>query len=242
MSAGDLPPAGRCQGGYVGHAGYAGHVGQGGHAGHVGQGGQGGHVDRVGQGGHVGQGSHVGLAGHAGPSARPGSIGGAAAVMISACHAMAERFHRGGKLLVLGSAGCAADAARITVDFLRPIGVGRRGLPAVAFGPDATRCLSRLRRLAEPGDIVLAVAPNGCCPDVAAALGLARARGLVTVALVGGDGGDVAADALADHVLVARSGDPAVVKDLHGTMYHALWELVHVLLEQPGLFDPAVLS
>jgi D-sedoheptulose 7-phosphate isomerase len=162
--------------------------------------------------------------------------------MITACHAMAERFHRGGKLLVLGSGGCAGDAARITVDFLRPIGAGRRGLPAVSFGRDVDRCLSRLGRLAEPGDIVLAVSPDGCCPNLASALALARSRGLVTVALVGGDGGDVAARALADHVLVARSGDPVVVKDLHGTMYRALWELVHVLLEQPGLFDPAVVS
>ena len=176
----------------------------------------------------------------AAPPARPGSLGGAAAVMISACHAMAERFHQGGKLLVLGSAGCAADATRITVDFLRPIGAGRRGLPAVAFGRDVARCLSKLGQLAEPGDMVLAVSPDGRCPDVAAALALARSRGLLTVALVGGDGGEVAAGALADHVLVARSGDPAVVQDLHGTMYRALWELVHVLLEQPGLFDAAV--
>jgi D-sedoheptulose 7-phosphate isomerase len=167
-------------------------------------------------------------------------MGGAAAVMITACHAMAERFHRGGKLLVLGSAGCAGDAARITVDFLRPIGAGRRGLPAVAFGRDAARCLSKLSQLAEPDDMVLVISSDGRCPDLAAALELARSLRLVTVALVGGDGGDVAALALADHVLVARSGDPAVVKDLHGTMYHALWELVHVLLEQPGLFDSAV--
>ena len=128
------------------------------------------------------------------------------------------------------------------MDFLRPVGAGRRGLPAVAFGRDGSGSLSRLRRMAESGDIVLAVSADGCCPDdLAAALALARSRGLVTVALVGGDGGRIAADALADHVLVARSGDPAVVRQLHGTMYRALWELVHVLLEQPGLFDPVVL-
>jgi D-sedoheptulose 7-phosphate isomerase len=54
------------------------------------------------------------------------------------------------------------------------------------------------------------------------------------VALVGGDGGAGAAGRLADHVLVARSTDPRVVKEVHVTTYHVLWELVHVFFEHPG--------
>ncbi|MFD1052032.1 phosphoheptose isomerase, partial [Kibdelosporangium lantanae] len=55
--------------------------------------------------------------------------------------------------------------------------------------------------------------------------------GMLTVALVGGDGGSIAAD----HVLVAASDDPRVVKEVHVTMYHVLWELVHVFFETPGV-------
>ena len=65
--------------------------------------------------------------------------------------------------------------------------------------------------------------------------------GLLTVALVGGDGGQIARIAGLDHVLVARSDDPRVVKEIQVTTYHVLWELVHVFCEQPGVLTPRVL-
>jgi D-sedoheptulose 7-phosphate isomerase len=43
-------------------------------------------------------------------------------------------------------------------------------------------------------------------------------------------------------VLVARSDDPRVVKEIHVTTYHVLWELVHVFFEQPGVLAPRVLG
>jgi D-sedoheptulose 7-phosphate isomerase len=43
-----------------------------------------------------------------------------------------------------------------------------------------------------------------------------------------------------DHLLVAPSSDPRVVKELHVTLYHLLWELVHVFFEQPGILAPGV--
>jgi D-sedoheptulose 7-phosphate isomerase len=67
--------------------------------------------------------------------------------------------------------------------------------------------------------------------------GLEKARelGMLRVALLGGDGGRIAASGVADHVLIAASDDPRVVKEVHVTMYHILWELVHVFFEQPGV-------
>ena len=64
---------------------------------------------------------------------------------------------------------------------------------------------------------------------------------MLTIALVGGDGGATAASAAVHHPLVARSDDPLVVKEVHVTAYHVLWELVHVLFEQPGVLDPEVI-
>jgi D-sedoheptulose 7-phosphate isomerase len=58
---------------------------------------------------------------------------------------------------------------------------------------------------------------------------------MLTIALVGGGGGAIAAESLADHVIRAPSDDPQVVKEVHVTAYHVLWELVHVVLERPGV-------
>jgi D-sedoheptulose 7-phosphate isomerase len=65
------------------------------------------------------------------------------------------------------------------------------------------------------------------------------------VALLGGSGeqgGQIEKIPGLDHVLVARSDDPRVVKEIHVTTYHVLWELVHVFFEQPGVLAPRVLG
>jgi D-sedoheptulose 7-phosphate isomerase len=125
--------------------------------------------------------------------------------------------------------------------------VGKRAFPALSLAADVatlTGVASRdgvaevfarqLRLLADPADIALGLSADGDCPLVRGGLDAARERRLLTVALVGGDGGAVAAGRLADHVLVARSTDPRVVKEVHVTTYHVLWELVHVFFEHPG--------
>jgi D-sedoheptulose 7-phosphate isomerase len=45
---------------------------------------------------------------------------------------------------------------------------------------------------------------------------------------------------VAEHTLIARSDDPLIVKEVHVTTYHVLWELVHVFFEQPGILGPEV--
>jgi D-sedoheptulose 7-phosphate isomerase len=61
---------------------------------------------------------------------------------------------------------------------------------------------------------------------------------MLTIALAGGDGG--ALSRAADHLLLARSADPRIVKEIQVTIYHVLWELVHVFLDDPGLLAPEV--
>jgi D-sedoheptulose 7-phosphate isomerase len=77
---------------------------------------------------------------------------------------------------------------------------------------------------------------------VLAGLRTAAELGLLTVALVGGDGGAIATSPGVDHVLRAGSSDPRVIKEVHVTVYHLLWELVHVFLEQPGTLSPGVFA
>jgi D-sedoheptulose 7-phosphate isomerase len=173
-----------------------------------------------------------------------------AAEVAAACHAMAIRFHRGGKLVVFGVGTASTDAQHVAVEFVHPVIVGKRALPAISLTADVATITGvaaaqglaeifahQVRYLAEPADIALGISADGNCPSVLRGLEEARAKGMLTVALVGGDGGAITAD----HVLVARSSDPCVVKETHVTMYHVLWELVHIFFEQPGVLTPEVI-
>jgi D-sedoheptulose 7-phosphate isomerase len=93
-----------------------------------------------------------------------------------------------------------------------------------------------------PDDIALGISPYGHCRNVLRGLETAGRLGLLTLALVGGDGGEIARSPSVRHVLVARSDDPRVVKEIHVTTYHILWELVHVFFEQPGVLGPQVIA
>jgi D-sedoheptulose 7-phosphate isomerase len=168
---------------------------------------------------------------------------------------MALRFHRGGKLIVFGNGATATDAQHVVVEFVHPVIVGKRALPAISLTNDAatvtgiarsegfdTVFAAQLRLLASPADIALGLSVDGGCANVREGLRVARQLGLLTVALVGGDGGEIARGGAADHVLVARADDPCVVKEVHVTTYHILWELVHVFFEQAGLLGPGVIS
>ncbi len=172
-----------------------------------------------------------------------------------ACYDMAVRFHRGGKLIVFGNGGAATDSSHVAVEFVHPVIVGKRALPAMALSNDPATVTGvaaregfaevfahQLRCFADPDDIVLGLSPDGRCANVLRGLETGRELGLLTVALAGGDGGPVAASPAVDHVLVARSNDPSVVKEIHVTTYHILWELVHVFFEHPGALDPAVIK
>jgi D-sedoheptulose 7-phosphate isomerase len=171
-----------------------------------------------------------------------------------ACYDMAVRFHRGGKLVVFGTGGASTDAQHVAVEFVHPVIVGKRALPAISLTSDiatitgvaASEGLAQifahqLRVLAEPDDIALGISADGNCASVLAGLAAARERGMLTIALAGGDGGAIAASPAVDHVLVARSADPRIVKETQVTAYHVLWELVHVFFEQPGVLSPGVL-
>jgi len=176
-----------------------------------------------------------------------------AGAVASACHAMAQRFHLGGKLGTFGTGESSTDAQHVAVEFVHPVIVGKRALPAISLATDVATVTGvaardgmaavfahQIRYLAEPEDIALGICSDGNCPSVLAGLEAARAGGLLTVALTGGDGGAIGSSGAADHLIVARSADPRIVKETQVTAYHVLWELVHVFFEQPGLLGPGV--
>lgn len=182
-------------------------------------------------------------------------VAASAGEVADACHAMAARFHRGGTLVAFGTGAESTDALHVAVEFVHPVIVGKRALPAVSLTADVATVTGlavdegvadifahQIRLLCEPADIALGIDADGNSPSVLRGLRAARDGGLLTVALVGGDGGAIGSSGAADHVLVARSADPRVVKEVHVTIYHILWELVHVFFEQPGVLGPEVVA
>jgi D-sedoheptulose 7-phosphate isomerase len=178
-----------------------------------------------------------------------------AEAIAATCHSMAVRFQRGGRLFTFGNGGAATDAQHIAVEFVHPVIVGKRALPALSLTGDVATLTGvgaaagfddvfahQLHHLAQAGDIALGVSPDGRCRNVLRGFEAARESGLLTVALLGGDGGPIAAHPALDHALVVRSEDPRVVKEVHVTMYHVLWELVHVFFERPGVLAPDVVA
>jgi D-sedoheptulose 7-phosphate isomerase len=178
-----------------------------------------------------------------------------AAVVAAACHQMAIRFHQGGKLIVFGTGGASTDAQHVAVEFVHPVVVGKRALPAISLTSDVATVTGiaassgmaaifshQLRYLASPADIALGISADGNCASVLSGFATARELGMLTIALVGGHGGAIAACPAIDHLLVTRSADPRIVKELHVTAYHVLWELVHVFFEQPGVLAPGVVA
>jgi D-sedoheptulose 7-phosphate isomerase len=153
-----------------------------------------------------------------------------------ACHELARAFARGGTLVAFGTGAAATDAAHVAVEFMHPVIVGKRALPALALSGDATGAAGG-SRLAGAGDVALAIVHGPPDPAVQRFLEGARQRGALTLAF--GAAGSMPA---ADHGFAVASADPHVVQEVHETAYHVLWELVHVFFEQPGLLDEACIT
>lgn len=163
-----------------------------------------------------------------------------------ACWAMARRFHQGGRLLAFGNGASATDAQHVSVEFVHPVIVGKRALPALALtnegatlsglmvGEVKQSFARMLGVLGRPEDMAMGFSLDGNCPNVVEALTEARRMGLLTLGLAGGDGG-LLRNAELDFCFVVPSHDPFVVQETHETLYHVLWELVHVFFEHEGL-------
>jgi D-sedoheptulose 7-phosphate isomerase len=136
------------------------------------------------------------------------------------CLRTAERFTRGGRLLAYGSTPQArSDARHVAVEFVHPVIVGKRALPALALTAEGGPVEAQVRLLAEPEDVVIAFS------NEPGALELARGRGCLTIAF---------APVGAEWELVPPGDDPFVRQELAETLYHVLWELVHVFFDHLG--------
>jgi len=146
--------------------------------------------------------------------------------------AMARRFAAGATLWCV-SPGSAFHAHHVAVEFVHPVIMGKRALPAVVV-PPGTDVVASLRATVRPGDMIVAVAAlaEG---DVAEAMRRAPAWGVETVWIGAGPRPPGGA---ADHVLWLDATDPLVASEQFVRVYHLLWELTHVCFEHTGLLRP----
>ncbi|MGI8904164.1 MAG: SIS domain-containing protein [Solirubrobacteraceae bacterium] len=145
------------------------------------------------------------------------------------CHPMAERFARGGRLIAFGRSPAArSDARHVAVEFVHPVIVGKRALPALGLAGEGGALDRQVELLAQPEDVAIAFGADEDGGEAARALAAARARGCLTIAF---------SPAGAEYEFEPPSDDPYIRQELIETLYHLLWELVHVFFDHRGLLS-----
>ena len=163
--------------------------------------------------------------------------------VVNAAHAIAEVYRRSGRMFAMGNGGSSCDAAHFAVEFLHPITAGRPALAAInltadvamltAVGNDVSFEHVFVRQViahARAGDGLIGFSTSGNSGNLLAAFARAKAIGLTTIGLAGGDGGRMAASPDLDHCLVVPTDSIHRVQETHVAIYHVLWDLVHTLL------------
>ena len=154
---------------------------------------------------------------------------------------MAARFADGKKLLTMGNGGSLADALHFAVEFTHPIIEKRAAFPAIPLMTDIATMtavsndidfsrvyVNQLRLLGQPGDMALAVSTSGKSANLIYALEEARRRQLLTIAWAGKDGGRF--PEVADYCFIVPSYSIHRIQEVHATLVHVLWDLIHIAL------------
>ena len=156
-------------------------------------------------------------------------FGGESERLARLCHLMAERFARGGRLIAFGRSPAArSDARHVAVEFVHPVIVGKRALPAIGLAGEGGDIARQVGLVAAPDDIAIAFGTDSDFEDGARALTVARDLGCLTIAF---------SPAGAEWEFEPPTSDPYVRQELIETLYHVLWELVHVFFEHRGLLE-----
>jgi len=143
--------------------------------------------------------------------------------LANACREMSERFLKGGRLLAFGRGPYATDAQHVSVEFVHPVIVGKRALPALDLSLSFRPWLDAIL---QPEDMVMGFGPPQGDNEIQAALASAETRRAMTFALSGREG---------SFALESPTQDPFIHQELIEILYHTLWETVHVFFEHREL-------
>ena len=161
-----------------------------------------------------------------------------------AAEATARAMQGGGKLLVAGNGGSAADAQHLVAEFVVRLSVNRPALRAIALTTDTSILTAggndfgfetifsrQIEALGSPSDVFLGISTSGNSPNIVGALETARRMGLTTFGLSGGNGGRMSA--LCDHLIVIPSCHTMNIQESHLALEH-----IFCLLVEHELFGP----
>lgn len=163
--------------------------------------------------------------------------------VIDAGRILAVSLAQGGKILLCGNGGSAADSQHLAAEFVNRFLLERPPLPAVALSTDTSILTAvgndygfdlvfakQIKALGKPGDVLLAFSTSGSSPNVIQALKSAKEKGVASIALTGKGGGECGR--LADHLLAVDSTVTPLIQEIHIAVGHVLCRLVdHYLFE-----------
>jgi phosphoheptose isomerase len=160
-----------------------------------------------------------------------------ARTILAAAEAMRDALVRGGKIVVFGNGGSAADSQHFAAELVGRFRVARQALSAIALTTDTSVITSiandftydqvfvrQIEALGRAGDVAFAISTSGRSRNVLDALAEARRRHLTTIALVGSQTDGVAA--VADIVISVSAESTARIQEAHRTALHAICELI----------------
>ncbi len=154
-----------------------------------------------------------------------------------AVNTIVDSLKKGGKVLIFGNGGSAADSQHIAAEFIGRFQKERRSLAAIALTTDSSALTAlgndygfdiifarQIEGLGKPGDVALGISTSGNSPNVIAGINQAKKMGLKTITLTGCGGGKLAP--LSDIGLIVPSKVTARIQESHICLYHAICELV----------------
>ena len=167
-------------------------------------------------------------------------------IVDGAALAMARCLAAGGKILVCGNGGSAADAQHMTGELLGRFLMERPSLPAVALTVDTSTLTAigndygyedvfsrQVQGLGRPGDVLVAISTSGSSGNVVKAIEAARTAGMAVIGFTGKGGGSMAA--LCDHLVNVPSSHTPHIQEIHEAVMHLLCQLIdHYLFENPA--------
>jgi D-sedoheptulose 7-phosphate isomerase len=164
-------------------------------------------------------------------------------VIMGIARAIETSLRAGGKLLIAGNGGSAADAQHLAAEFLSRFLVDRRPLPAIALTTDTSVLTAvgndygfehvferQVRGLGRPGDVFLAISTSGRSPNILLALQAAREIGMVSAGFSGAADTDMRA--LCQHFLAVPLRETAIIQQIHMVAGHAICALVERAMPQ----------
>lgn len=171
-------------------------------------------------------------------------------VLIKAGDIIADSISKGGKLMICGNGGSAADAQHLVAEFLIRLtsGVNREGIPAISLAQDSstlTACLNDygpdvifkrvMSALAREEDVLLAISTSGNSKNIIEVLNYANSRNIYSIGFLGGDGGE--AIRYCNSAFVVPSFVTARIQESHITAGHTLLQYVEDKLINEGYLN-----